>query len=145
MTIILIGFSFYMQPSESELQQLQKQEDSIKAATVNSSNTLALDTIAQKSDSSIVKLDTNNVLSAATAGKEELVVIENEKIKATISTKGGSIVAVELKEYKTWDKKPLFLFDQKDSKFNLSYTVGNDLINTSDLYFQKIGSSFEVL
>ena len=32
MTIILIGFSFYMQPSESELQQLQKQEDSIKAA-----------------------------------------------------------------------------------------------------------------
>ncbi len=145
MTIILIGFSFYMQPSESELQQLQKQEDSIKAATANSSNTLALDTIAQKSDSSIVKLDTNNVLSAATAGKEELVVIENEKIKATISTKGGSIVAVELKEYKTWDKKPLFLFDQKDSKFNLSYTVGNDLINTSDLYFQKIGSSFEVL
>ncbi len=145
MTIILIGFSFYMQPSESELQQLQKQEDSIIAATANSSNTLALDTIAQKSDSSIVKLDTNNVLSAATAGKEELVVIENEKIKATISTKGGSIVAVELKEYKTWDKKPLFLFDQKDSKFNLSYTVGNDLINTSDLYFQKIGSSFEVL
>ena len=145
MTIILIGFSFYMQPSESELQQLQKQEDSIKAAKANSSNTLALDTIAQKSDSSIVKLDTSNVLSAATAGKEELVVIENEKIKATISTKGGSIVAVELKEYKTWDKKPLFLFDQKDSKFNLSYTVGNDLINTSDLYFQKIGSSFEVL
>lgn len=145
MTIILIGFSFYMQPSESELQQLQKQEDSIKAAKANSSNTLALDTIAQKSDSSIVKLDTNNVLSAATAGKEELVVIENEKIKATISTKGGSIVAVELKEYKTWDKKPLFLFDQKDSKFNLSYTVGNDLINTTDLYFQKIGSSFEVL
>ncbi len=145
MTIILIGFSFYMQPSESELQQLQKQEDSIKAAKSNSSNTLAIDTIAQKSDSSIVKLDTSNVLSAATAGKEELVVIENEKIKATISTKGGSIVAVELKEYKTWDKKPLFLFDQKDSKFNLSYTVGNDLINTSDLYFQKIGSSFEVL
>ncbi len=145
MTIILIGFSFYMQPSESELQQLQKQEDSIKAAKANSSNTLAIDTIAQKSDSSIVKLDTSNVLSAATAGKEELVVIENEKIKATISTKGGSIVAVELKEYKTWDKKPLFLFDQKDSKFNLSYTVGNDLINTSDLYFQKIGSSFEVL
>ena len=145
MTIILIGFSFYMQPSESELQQLQKQEDSIKAAKANSSNTIAIDTIAQKSDSSIVKLDTSNVLSAATAGKEELVVIENEKIKATISTKGGSIVAVELKEYKTWDKKPLFLFDQKDSKFNLSYTVGNDLINTSDLYFQKIGSSFEVL
>ena len=26
-----------------------------------------------------------------------------------------------------------------------NYTVGNDLINTSDLYFQKIGSSFEVL
>ena len=145
MTIILIGFSFYMQPSESELQQLQKQEDSIKAAKVNSSNTIAIDTIAQKSETSIVKLDTSNVLSAATTGKEELVVIENEKIKATISTKGGSIVAVELKEYKTWDKKPLFLFDQKDSKFNLSYTVGNDLINTSDLYFQKIGSSFEVL
>lgn len=145
MTIILIGFSFYMQPSESELQQLQKQEDSIKTAKANSSNTLAIDTIAQKSDSIITTLDSSNVLSAATAGKEELVVIENEKIKATISTKGGSIVAVELKEYKTWDKKPLFLFDQKDSKFNLSYTVGNDLINTSDLYFQKIGSSFEVL
>lgn len=146
MTIILIGFSFYMQPSELELQQLKKQEDSIKAASANSANTVAIDSIQKENDSTkIASLDTSNVLSTATAGNEELVVIENEKIKATISTKGGSIVSVELKEYKTWDKKPLYLFDQKDSKFNLSYTVGNDLINTSDLYFQKIGQSFSVV
>ncbi len=139
--IILIGFSFYMQPSEIEIKQLQRQEDSIKASKANAAASVQIDTtkVVQKAI-----LDTNNALIATTEGNEEYATIENEKIKATLSTKGGRVVSVELKEYQTWDKKPLYLFNEKNSSFNLSYYVGNDLIKTSELYFQKIGESFIV-
>ena len=41
--------------------------------------------------------------------KEELVTVENEVVKITFTNKGGQPKEVELKKFKTYDGKPLFL------------------------------------
>ena len=52
---------------------------------------------------------------------------------------------VELKDYKTWDKKPLLLFNDASQQLNYQFvTTGNQIINTTDLYFEPTGASFSV-
>lgn len=147
--VILIGFSFYLQPSEQELKQYQQTTDSInaaKAASTTSNNVATKDTSA--ADSSLVAntsvVDTNGLFGSHKNGTEEYTIIENEKIKATISNKGGKIHSIELKEYKTWDQKPLLLFDGSQNEFNVRFYAKGALNNTSNFYFQTIGKSFEV-
>ncbi len=78
-----------------------------------------------------------DVFASSANGTNEFFTIENEKIKATISKKGGRICSVQLKEYVTHDSLPLFLFDNDSSSFGLLFdTENNRTINTSELYFQ---------
>ncbi len=147
--VILIGFSFYLQPSEQELKQYQKDTDSINAAkTTQATNDSLAPVTANSVDSSTSKsnivIDTTGIFGAQKSGTENFTVIENEKIKATISNKGGRVYSVELKEYKTWDQKPLRLFDGADNEFNVRFYAKGQLSNTSEYYFQQIGQAFQV-
>ena len=78
---------------------------------------------------------TYGVFANAAIGEERYEVIENDKLKITISNKGGRITSVILKEYQTYDSLPLDLFDADSSRFNLQFTTGHN-INTADLYFE---------
>ena len=75
--------------------------------------------------------------AVAASGKDENYILENNKIKATISSRGGRIVSVELKEYKRADKKsPVVLFTPDSTIQSLSFKAHNNLlINTDSLYF----------
>lgn len=147
--VILIGFSFYLQPSEQELKQYQKVTDSINAAkTVQAANDSLVPVTSSVNDSNASKnnivIDTTGLFGAQKSGTENFTIIENEKIKATISNKGGRVYAVELKEYKTWDQKPLRLFDGANNEFNVRFYAKGQLSNTSEYYFQQIGNAFQV-
>ncbi len=143
--VILIGFSFYMQPSEQEIQQLQRQEDSIKAARTAASLANIPDTTQRQiQQAPAIRIDNNGVFAKQASGNQEFIILENEKIKAIFSTKGAYVYSVELKEYKTWNQKPLLLFDGNSNRLNLRFFAGNELINTADYYFQTIGKSFQV-
>jgi YidC/Oxa1 family membrane protein insertase len=80
------------------------------------------------------------VFAQATKGTDELITLENEKVEVKISSKGGSLYSARLKEYVTFDKQPLILFEgQEESTFNLTLvSATNRIINTSDLYFTPI-------
>jgi YidC/Oxa1 family membrane protein insertase len=63
--------------------------------------------------------------------------IENELLKATVSSKGGRICSVQLKKYRTHDSLPLYLFDKDSSSFGILFdTEHNRTINSGDLYFK---------
>lgn len=148
--VILIGFSFYLQPSDQELKQYQKDTDSLNAAKsgVVTQNTVPnADTTLKDSNATVVTqtIDTAGLFGMHKNGNEEFTIIENEKIKATISNKGARVYSVELKEYKTWDQKPLILFDGSQNEFNVRFYAKGELSNTSQYYFQTIGKSFQVL
>lgn len=146
--VILIGFSFYLQPSEQELKQYQQTTDSINAAKAGT-NIAKVDSNTAISDSNsvaaaTVTVDTNGVFGKQKNGAENFYTIENEKIKAKISNKGAKIYSVELKEYKTFDGKPLLLFDGEKNEWNTKFYAGGQLINTEEYYFETIGKSFSV-
>lgn len=75
------------------------------------------------------------VFGNAAAGTEEFITVETDLLKVVISNKGGRIRSVELKKYKTYDGKPLVLFEGDSTVFGLNFFAANRSINTGDLYF----------
>ncbi len=72
--------------------------------------------------------------------KEELVALENELVKITFTNKGAQPKEVELKKFKTFDGKPLFL--QKGNFNKISYDIiagTNAVIKSGDAIFVNGG------
>jgi YidC/Oxa1 family membrane protein insertase len=75
------------------------------------------------------------VLAPLTLGEEQHVVLENEQVKITLSTKGAEIKEVILKEYKSWSMEPLALLDEKSSKMRFSLESNKGTLDLAELYF----------
>lgn len=85
------------------------------------------------------------VFADATSGESEKIVVETEVQKVTFNTKGGFIEKIELKKYKTWDGKPLVLFNENNANFSYQFVSKNDqIINTANLYFEPQASAFSI-
>ncbi|RLD49802.1 MAG: hypothetical protein DRJ05_20485, partial [Bacteroidetes bacterium] len=94
-----------------------------------------------------VDRDKSDIFANSSFAKEnKFFEIENDLIKIKISSQGGKIVSVQLKEFQTFDTLPLLLFDEQAAKFGLTFFVNNrkadaDLaqnrkIDTDKLFFQ---------
>jgi YidC/Oxa1 family membrane protein insertase len=142
--MIIMGASFFfMKPNEADLkkERIQAHADSIKRGQIKSpaiTTAKYVDTSKVKAaavnkpvDSALLKTP----FGATTIGTEKFVTLENKDISVKLSTQGGKVYAVELKEFKTFDKKPLVLFDGPKNHFGLTFTAGNNSINTDKLYF----------
>ena len=154
---VLLGYTYYMAPTEAEVQAYKKQQDSIAAVELDKikEQQITNETIISNADTAIVG-DSNDSLVLAenvskygifansAVGENEYYTIENELIKGVVSSKGGRLVSVELKDYKTFRGDPLILFDEDSSKFNASFYSNNKFINTENLLFDADGSSLEV-
>lgn len=72
--------------------------------------------------------------------QEQTVVLENEKIRILLSTRGGSIQSVQLKEYLHHTGKNLLLFDGRDeARFNLNLFNRNSVhLSTEDQFFTPV-------
>ncbi|MCX6266995.1 MAG: membrane protein insertase YidC [Bacteroidetes bacterium] len=154
---IFIGYSYLMSPSKEQLMKQQHTADSIflaeQAKHDSDIKTLARDrAIAaakekEKVLSSGKKLDSVTVLrltmkdelgafANAAVGKDTSYAIENDVFKLKISARGGKISHVELKDYLTWDQRPLAIMNNDSLQFGLSFFSNNRIINTNKLYFQ---------
>jgi YidC/Oxa1 family membrane protein insertase len=76
------------------------------------------------------------VFSGAAQGENEFITLENSRIELKISLKGGKVYSARLKDYKTWDGKPLILFSGDSTVFGLNFfTSDNKAVQTNNLYF----------
>ena len=149
--MIIMGASFYfMKPSEADLkkEQLKAHADSIKRGDIK---TPAIKSTAKFADSAkalankpIDPAILKSPFGAASIGTEKLVTLENKDILVKLNTQGGRVYSVELKNYKTYNKKPLVLFDGAKNHFGLTFTAGNNSINTAQLYFTPSAGSLQV-
>lgn len=73
--------------------------------------------------------------SSLVEGKEESVVLENELVKITFSSKGGEIKSVELKNYKTWAKQPLILMDEQSASIDYQIQTNKGPMSLNQFYF----------
>lgn len=151
--VILVGFSLLNKPSKKDLAARQEQQriDSMAIAKQIEDRALQLtDSLSNTSttqDQTPVNQDSLNQLkygafAAFTKGEASTDKIENDLMELTLSSKGGRIASVRLKEFENKDSLPLLLFHENESVFNFSFfTADNRLINTSDLIFNKVESA----
>lgn len=142
LVFVIMGASvFFLKPSDEEIKK--EQERQAVSAQIEGSDQVE----KAENDSAVLTLDSAQLagpFGAGLAGEEKLITLENELIKAQISTKGGRIKSVELKNEVTHDGEPLYLFDGETNKFGLLFTAGGKSIITNDLYFQTEASQVAV-
>lgn len=79
------------------------------------------------------------VFVAAESNNNQSFVLENEVLKATFNSKGGSPESITLKNFTTWEKKELVLFNK--NRFEVKIPVKDLNITNQDLFFEKAVSS----
>jgi len=145
---LLFGFSYYNQPSEEELarRESERQEQAEKQRKEDLARREAEKQAKEEAGQDATISDSLRQVEwgefAGNTGKPEtFYTIENNKIRLTISSRGGQIAKAELKEFTTNAKEPLFLFDkEKDGTcFSVTLLTQNDrVIETRDLDFEPV-------
>ncbi len=135
LALLFFGYFYYTSQGKMALEKQQQHiQDSIsklKPRIDTSNNT------AKTSANTVTKVDSSLVnVEQDSSGKEQFFTLENNVLKITFTNKGGQPQKVELKNFKTFDKKPLIL---QDGAFNnISYAINtgnNQTAQTGDLLF----------
>ncbi len=135
LALLFFGYFYYTKQGQLTLEKdRQHQQDSINRlkpnVDISAPNTLVSDTVIKSS----ITLPSNIIQDST--GKEQLVTLENKVLKITFSNKGGQPKKIELKNFKTFDKKPLILQDGTFNNISYAVNVGaNQTAQTSDLLF----------
>jgi YidC/Oxa1 family membrane protein insertase len=79
------------------------------------------------------------VFAQSAVGQNDFITLENNKIELKISLKGGRVYSAHLKDYKTFDAKPLILFSGDSTVFGFNFfTTDNKAVQTNNLYFKPV-------
>ena len=153
---IIIGFSMLNRPSKEELAEQQRIQDSIQMANMaaveaqrvsDSLTMLVQDTttavVMEQEDMQARFQAAYGTFAIAAQGTEQLVTLENEVLRLTLSTHGGTIQRAELLNYHangdTIHPLSLFRGDESSMAFTL-ITANNRILQTSNFYFTPIAS-----
>lgn len=135
LALLFFGYFYYSKQGQLAAEkQKQHIQDSLNRLKPKVDTTLKMqavaDSLAAKKDSSL------SGLMQDTTGKEQLITVENKLLKVTFSNKGGQPKTIVVKDFKTFDGKPVIL--QDGSFNNISYAINtgnNQTAQTSDLLF----------
>ena len=154
--LIIIGFSWIGRPSKEELAERQRIHDSIalaqqmeqEAQFISDQITAELraDSVREHEATLSENLQqqlqaTYGAFAVSAQGENNATVLENEKIRLYIDSKGGRIGRAELKEYKAYGDSvnPLCLFRADEAKQGFTLiTANNRILKTDNLYFEPI-------
>ena len=129
--IVLIGFSWWNQPSEEQIAEYQRQQDSIAAvqSDLEAKQKMAE---AERKDSFVI----TNQDSAIVKQEAKDIVLKNEKVELTLSTKGGTLTQAIILGFEDKDSaENLTLFTPEDQQMNFMLAGKNENFSTQELFF----------
>ena len=138
--LVLIGFSWWNQPSAEQIEAAKKQ-DSIEAVMKEQAEKAQKEAAAQaaKTQDNVVDssaVDTTALFRSALTGTSQQVVLKNDKLQLTLDTKGGVIRKAVIKNFKSIDgANDVTLFDKADQNLNFMLAGKQENIVTADLFF----------
>jgi YidC/Oxa1 family membrane protein insertase len=91
-----------------------------------------------------LKTDINQygVFAQTAIGENDFITLENNKIELKISLKGGRVYSARLKDYKTFDARPLILFSGDSTVFGFNFfTNDNKAVQTNNLFFKPVSDT----
>ena len=142
---VLIGFSWYNQPSAEE-QRAAFVKDSIEQVNKSQSEKAAQmeKNKRQQAEKQKVLSDTTSLFHKALTGNVERIVLKNKKVELTFCSKGAYVEQAVIKGYVghnikvkngSADKKNLTLFSGADQSISYLLNAKETNINTAELYF----------
>lgn len=139
---MLVGYQVLVPKPAPEKEPAQTTQSTRPSATSgvaapagSAASAVAGTSVNQPLDTAAVKAQYGE-FSAAAVGQARDIVVENKDIKVTFSTQGGRVKEVVLKNYKTYDKKPLVLIDEKNSQTSLELPTTRGKVDLHKLYYQ---------
>ena len=143
--VVLIGFSWYNQPSAEEQRTAFVQDSIAKAKHAEMEK--ASKAAAAKRQTNVkakVEADSTALFYSALKGQAKKIVLKNEKVELTLNTKGATVEKAVIKGYVghnlqvkdgSADAKDVTLFDGNDQSLKFMLEAKEANIITSDLYF----------
>lgn len=143
--VVLIGFSWYNQPSAEE-QRAAFVQDSIAKAKHAEMEKASKAAAAKRQTNAKAKVeaDSTALFYSALKGQAKKIVLKNEKVELTLNTKGATVEKAVIKGYVghnlqvkdgSADAKDVTLFDGNDQSLKFMLEAKETNIITSDLYF----------
>lgn len=143
--VVLIGFSWYNQPSAEE-QRAAFVQDSIAKAKHAEMEKASKAAAAKRQTNAKAKVeaDSTALFYSALKGQAKKIVLKNEKVELTLNTKGATVEKAVIKGYVghnlqvkdgSADAKDVTLFDGNDQSLKFMLEAKEANIITSDLYF----------
>lgn len=137
---ILIGYSVYSQPSDEEIAQ---QIELAKRDSIETAKRIAAEKMKEKKELNNQKenlKDSTQLFFSALTGSAKDIILKNNKIELTVSTKGGTVNKAIIKNFTGHnigkeDSNSVTLFEGKDQNLNFMLATKEDNIATKDLYF----------
>jgi YidC/Oxa1 family membrane protein insertase len=132
--MLLIGMFYINSKSSQEFQAQEKKKADSIAALAPKADTNALKADAKITDSI---LNDKKQLPATfiTDTVEQLTTVENDVLKVTFTNKGGQPKAIELKEFKKQDGKPVQLLTGNFNKLSYDFNTGGGPRKSADVFF----------
>ena len=150
---IIVGFTMLSRPSKEELAERQRVNDSIalvrqmEQEAQRLSAAIAAEQSAQTNAQESKAASTEQIeaiygpFAPSAKGESRMTVLENNKVRLFIDSKGGTIARAELKEYKAYGDSVndlcLFRGDETELAFTL-ITSNNRILSTKNLYFEAL-------
>ena len=140
---IFIGFTVFQSNQARKRAELQAQLDSISRVESLERQLAEAEWTASQPDSvttalgetAPVAIYKDSLLEVASRAAEEIVTLENSKIKVAFTTRGAQPYSVQVKDYKNYDSTDLYIFKPGKAAYSLSLYAG-EAINTKDFNFQ---------
>ena len=136
---IIVGFTMLNRPSKEQLAERQRVQDSIKLSRIAQAEAQRLaDSLQLTLDAAEAPLATT---PEETKPEEQLVTLQNEHLRLTLSSYGGVIQRAELLDYHASGDSinPLCLFRANEASFGFTLiTINNRILQTSNLYFTPV-------
>ena len=143
--VVLIGFSWYNQPSAEEERAAFVQDSIAKAKHAEMEKaSKAAAAKRQTNAKAKVEADSTALFYSALKGQAKKIVLKNEKVELTLNTKGATVEKAVIKGYVghnlqvkdgSADAKDVTLFDGNDQSLKFMLEAKEANIITSDLYF----------
>ena len=129
--LVVIGFTWYSQPSREELEAMARQ-DSIAAAQQKQEEAEPAEVVA----ASPATKDSTSLFFSLLGGEEQRVLLQNNKVKVGISNKGAVVEDAEIIGYKSRRRDgDVMILGKEDASMKFTLPLKQENLCLGDIFF----------